>query len=74
MFLFAHNAGCESPGISGVGQKIEGGAGIGMWQEKKKHSTLKVIGGRGHPVLWGIREVIKETAALAKMAFEDSEK
>lgn len=62
----------ESPGISGVSQKVEGGPGIGVWKEEKK-SSLTFTGGREHPLLWGLREGVKEVAAFAKMAFEDGE-
>ena len=63
----------ESPGISRASQKVEGGPGIGVWKEEKKSSTLTFTGGREHPLLWGLREVVKEVVAFAKMAFEDGE-
>ena len=52
------SAGCESPGISYVSQKVEAGAGIGLWKEnkgkKQTNDALEYRGGREHPLLWGI--------------------
>ena len=35
LLFVAQSAGCESPGISYVSQKVEAGAGIGLWKENK---------------------------------------
>jgi len=58
LLFVAQSAGCESPGISYVSQKVEAGAGIGLWKEnkgkKQTNDALEYRGGREHPLLWGI--------------------
>ena len=57
-FLLLHIVLDESPGISYVSQKVEAGAGIGLWKEnkgkKQTNDALEYRGGREHPLLWGI--------------------
>ena len=40
LLFVAQSAGCESPGISYVSQKVEAGAGIGLWKENKGKKKL----------------------------------